>query len=139
MPNSMNTRNGKKSQVNNVANFITKNPDYSNEYEYGIHQKTNGNFLEPYNGQYSIDPRILDSCGLNKNQTQQNSDIRNISIESQLMHREATHIPGQRRILETETNRFNLLPFDPQDHRHIVWKDNMPRGGYSTRSDRVND
>jgi hypothetical protein len=34
-------------------------------------------------------------------------------------------------------NRFELLPFDPQDTQHIIWKDNMPRGGYPTRTDRL--
>lgn len=64
-------------------------------------------------------------------------DVRNVNVESVLLQKENTKLRGQRDITEYEINRFNYLPFDPQDHRHIVWTDGMPRGGVATRTDRL--
>jgi hypothetical protein len=129
------TRPGKRSQQN-IGLDHTNN--YYNPYEYGSKQ----NFLPPqyksvYNGPYDIDPVILNQMGIRGNQNHVPNNIRNINVESSLLQREMTHIPGQREITDREVNRFELLPFDPQDHRHIVWSDNMPRGGYPTRTDRL--
>ena len=63
--------------------------------------------------------------------------MRNVNIENSLLQKEMTHIPGQRGTTGKEINRFEQLPFNPQDPRHIVWTDNMPRGGYATRADRL--
>lgn len=38
---------------------------------------------------------------------------------------------------ERQTDRFVPLYFNPQDANHIVWSDNMPRGGRPTRVDRL--
>ncbi|XWV25187.1 hypothetical protein QJ856_gp0585 [Tupanvirus deep ocean] len=131
------TRAGKRSQQVLGLNKVN---DYYNPYEYGAKQ----NSLQPqykptYNGPYNVDPVVLNQMGIPNATQQQNypSHIRNVNIESSLLQREMTHIPGQREITEKELNRFEALPFDPQDHRHIVWADNMPRGGYPTRTDRL--
>ncbi|AZL89430.1 hypothetical protein QKC54_gp0395 [Megavirus baoshan] len=124
---SSSTRMGKRSQYNNTIN------DYHNPYEYGARQDS---LQVPINEPY-IGPYDNDSC---KNMSDYFPDhIRNINVESSLMQREMTHLPGQREITEKDYDRFQLLPFDPQDHKHIVWTDNMPRGGYSTRSNRLED
>ncbi|AGC01886.1 hypothetical protein H012_gp577 [Acanthamoeba polyphaga moumouvirus] len=129
---SSSTRIGKKSQQNLGSN------DYYNPYECGSRQDSlNVPILKPYNGPYNNNTNTLNNMGIHD---QQISDhIRNINIESSLMQREMTHLPGQREITEKNFNRFNLLPFDPQDDKHIIWSDNMPRGGYSTRNDKLND
>ena len=62
--------------------------------------------------------------------------IRNINVESRLLQQEATHLPGQKELTEREMDRFELLPFNPQNSNHIVWND-MPRGGIPTRNDRL--
>ncbi|BCS83076.1 hypothetical protein QLL95_gp1047 [Cotonvirus japonicus] len=122
------TRNGKKSQ-------------YNNPYECGSRQNMLDNtILKPYTGPYNIDDNLLQQMGINNNfhgKNPMNSNIRNVNIESSLLQKEMTHLPGQRTISSQETDRFQLLPFDPQDHRHIVWTDDMPRGGYATRADRL--
>ena len=63
--------------------------------------------------------------------------VRNVNIESSLLQHEITKTPGQRELTQQDFNRWTHLPFDPQDPKHIVWKDNMPRGGFSTRNDRL--
>lgn len=113
---------------------------YNNPYEYDSRQDVlPPQYIQPYLGEYDIDPKSYSDLGLDAEliQDQFPTHIRNVNIESSLMQREATHIPGQRELTETEMNRFSLLPFDPQDTKHIVWEDNMPRGGYSTRADRL--
>lgn len=105
-----------------------KSDDYHNPYEYGSRQNMLPSAQQTaYTGPYSND----------NNTDQFPGHIRNVNAESTLMQQETTHLPGQRRIMETERNRFELLPFDPQDTKHIVWKDNMPRGGYSSRNERL--
>jgi hypothetical protein len=136
-----NTRQGKRSGQTSIGS----NNSYYNPYEYGSKQNIlPSNYKETYNGPYYVDPLVLDYMGVQQpiqqsgqQPTQQSEHIRNINIESSLLQKEMTHGSGQRNIIEKEVNRFELLPFDPQDHRHIVWTDNMPRGGYSTRSDRL--
>ncbi|ANB50536.1 hypothetical protein [Powai lake megavirus] len=124
---SSSTRMGKRSQHNNKIN------DYYNPYEYGARQDS---LQVPINEPY-VGPYDNDAC---KNISDYFPDhIRNINVESSLMQRVMTHLPGQREITEKDYDRFQLLPFDPQDHKHIVWTDNMPRGGYSTRSNRLED
>lgn len=106
------TRFNKRSQ----QNFNTGNDNnYYNPYEYGARQDS----LPTQNR-----PMVYDH-------------IRNINVESDLIQREQTRYPGQRILSSMETDRFELLPFDPQNSKHIVWEDNMPRGGYPTRSDRL--
>jgi hypothetical protein len=116
-----------------------KSAAYNNPYEYGGRDNSLGPlYKEAYVGSYQNDSSMCSNMGLTPNQTrEQPNHIRNIDIESSLLQHEMTHIPGQRQLTEKDFNRFELLPFDPQDHRHIVWTDNMPRGGYNTRSDRL--
>jgi len=132
------TRTGKRSQQQNLNLGYTN--DYHNPYEYGAKQNSLGQInKQPYHGQYYNDPLVVREMGLasDNRQTKPTDHIRNVNVESSLLQREMTHLPGQRRIVERENDRFELLPFDPQDHRHIVWSDSMPRGGYSTRTDRL--
>lgn len=128
------TRSGKRSQQ-----VLPQNNSYFNPYEYGSKQNIlPPTFQEKINGPYNNDPVILNHMGVQNDGCGQNATgIRNINIESLLQQRETTHLPGQREITEREINRFELLPFDPQDTGHIVWNDGMPRGGYATRSDRL--
>ncbi|QGR53881.1 hypothetical protein [Moumouvirus maliensis] len=129
---SSSTRIGKKSQQNLGTG------DYHNPYECGSRQDSlHVPFLKPYNGPYNNNTNMLNNMGIHDQQIPDH--IRNINVESSLMQREMTHLPGQREITEKNYNRFNLLPFDPQDQRHILWSDNMPRGGYSTRNDKLDD
>ena len=77
--------------------------------------------------------------------------VRNIGVESYLIHQKIENYPEhtgsasmlrnekQKKIVEKEINRFTPLPYNPQDTRHIVWSDNMPRGGYSTRNDKTSE
>ena len=125
---------------NNMQKIFKKSDyDYFNPYEYGAKQ----NILQPLdprnNYNYQNSSEMLNRMGLNQNSYQQKfpGQVRNVDLESCLQQREQTHLPGQREITDKEINRFNLLPFNPQDHNHIVWNDNMPRGGYSTRNDRL--
>lgn len=116
------------------------NDQYYNPYEYGSRQNVvKPRINEVYTGPYDNDPYLLEYIGVPQNLHQQENPgkIRNIDIESSLMQKELTRLPGNRRLTETNYNRFNLLPFNPQDPNHIVWQDNMPRGGYSTRVDRT--
>jgi len=113
---------------------------YYNTYEVGARQNEFGSTYKPtYTGPYNNAPDLLDEMGLSPNLYWETfpGDIRNVNLESALLQREMTHIPGQRELTERELNRFELLPFDPQDTRHIIWYDNMPRGGYPSRVDRL--
>lgn len=116
------------------------NNTYHNPYEYGARQNSMGMLYKSnYIGPYDANPEDL--CQLGGSQISYEETfpgaIRNINIESSLLQKEMTHLPGQRTLTEIEINRFELLPFDPQDTRHIVWSDNMPRGGVPSRIDRL--
>lgn len=111
--------------------------NYYNPYECGARQ----NILEPinlptYHGPYKNDSDMLQQMGITGS-GKNPGHIRNADVESSLLQREITHLPGQREITEKNYNRFDLLPFDPQDANHIIWCDNMPRGGYPTRNERL--
>ena len=113
---------------------------YKNPYEYGGKDNSLGAlYKKPYIGSYQNNPNSCSNLGLTTTQCSEKfpGHVRNINVESSLLQNEATHIPGQRKITETNYDRFELLPFDPQDHRHIVWSDNMPRAGVATRSERL--
>lgn len=130
------TRTGKKMPELDFSNTR----EYHNPYEYGAKQNLlPPNKLETYIGPYDSDSKIMTDMGLSGNMYLEKfpGEIRNVNVESSLLQREMTHLPGQRELTSKEIDRFNLLPFDPQDHRHIVWTDNMPRGGYPTRNDRL--
>jgi hypothetical protein len=121
-----------------VGSTIPKH--YYNPYEYGAKQNSlPPTYKQPYIGPYDNDSDILINMGVPENMYQEKfpGQIRNVNVESSLLQKEMTHIPGQREITEKEINRFELLPFDPQDTRHIVWTDNMPRNGYPTRTERL--
>lgn len=120
---------------------IGKKAQFNNPYDYGSKQNSFENvFQKPCNDPYVYDNNMLNQLNINEvpNNLRPN-DLRNVDVESSLLQRESVHLPGQRNISEREFNRWNMLPFDPQDHRHIVWEDNMPRGGYATRAERLDD
>jgi hypothetical protein len=119
--------------VDNFKNF-------HNPYSYGAKQNEFGSIYKPtYTGPYNVQPDLLTEMGIADNLYWEKfpGDVRNVNVESSLLQRELTHGPGQRELTEREVNRFEMLPFDPQDTRHIIWRDNMPRGGYPTRVDRL--
>ena len=127
---SVATRYGKK---------MMNNDDYYNPYEYGARQnQLNVPMRDTYCGPYQNDTNMLDQLGLTQNLSNEKfpGQVRNVNVESYLLQGEPTHLPGQNEITQKDYNRFELLPFDPQDPKHIVWND-MPRGGYSTRADRM--
>lgn len=116
------------------------NQSYYNPYQYGGNKKGLGMLYKPnYVGPYDVQKDVVKNMGLASNIYQEKfpNEIRNVNLESVLVQSENTHIPGQRVVTEKEINRFNMLPFDPQDTRHIIWFDQMPRGGYATRLDRL--
>lgn len=137
--------------------------NFVNPYEYGGRQNEFGSLVKTtYTGPYTLSRDMTDvpigfsasNCGFDPfpprgdflsdigldsglYSEQFPGAIRNVNVESVLVQREMTKTPGQRILTSKEINRFELLPFDPQDTRHIIWKDNMPRGGYPTRVDRL--
>lgn len=120
-----------------IGNFTN---NYHNPYEHGAKQNSMGSiYKKPYNGPYNNEAITARDLGLSDELYAEKfpGHVRNVNIESSLLQHEMTHLPGQRALTQKDFNRFELLPYDPQDHKHIVWKDNMPRGGYSTRSDRL--
>jgi len=139
------TRSGRK--IANEPNSRVENfdscdwmKDFHNPYSYGAKQNELGSVYKPtYTGPYNNNPDLLTEMGLSDSLYWEKfpGDIRNVNLESSLLQREMTHVPGQRELTEKEINRFELLPYDPQDTRHIVWTDNMPRNGYPTRVDRL--
>lgn len=136
------TRNGRKTTNDGpIMEPIFNGPNsYYNPYEYGSKQNEFGSIYKPtYTGPYQNDSGMLNEMGISEQMYQETFPglIRNVNIESTLLQKELTHGPGQRDITERGFNRFELLPFDPQDHKHIVWRDDMPRGGYPTRVDRL--
>lgn len=110
----------------NMTRNFRSEKNLNNPYSYGADH----NMLDPSvnvmpQGPYYNNPDVMKDMGLNPN-----DGIRKTDIESSLIYSEATHTPGQNALTNTEMYRFNTLPFDPQ---RVVWNDNMPRGGYSTR------
>jgi len=126
-----------------VAYYDSRSPSdtrYFNPYEYGSRQNELGPLRDlEYMGRCKLNRSTLQGMGLSEVDYDEQfpGAIRNVNLESSLLQRELTHGPGQRGLTGMEINRFELLPFDPQDTRHIVWRDNMPRGGYPSRSDRL--
>lgn len=134
--------------VDNLQNFPqltrhSKRQDlnfYQNPYEYGARQYGFGDLSrDPYLGPYSLEGSSLSQMGLDAEQYYQRSPagIRNIDVETGLSRNEMARRPKQSGLSQVELNRFELLPWDPQDHRHIVWEDNLARGGISTRNERL--
>lgn len=110
--------------------------DYYNLHEYGPRDKPLPSLFRPvYRNGYEYDPKMMQEMGITSPSTP--SHIRDIDIESSLRQSDMQRLPGQRNIHCQEQDRFNYLPFDPQDPNHIVWSDGMPRGGYSTRTERL--
>lgn len=103
--------------------IINQDTKYYNPYEYGPKQKL-------------LPPQYIRNTPINKI-NEYTDHIRNIDVESALQQKECVKIPGQKKVMQKEMNRFHLLPYDAQDPKHIVWFDGMPRGGYSTRVDRT--
>jgi hypothetical protein len=113
---------------------------YKNPYEHGARQYGFGDLSrDPYLGPYSLEGSSLDQMGIEPNQYYHRAPngIRNVDVETGLSRNEMSRRPKQSGLSQVELNRFELLPWDPQDHRHIVWEDNLPRGGVSTRNERL--
>lgn len=164
LPPSVGTRPGKKMHRedfnprsgDNIGQQVLQ-PDYYNPYEYGSRQNQNPSYFnntiayQPPSVPGNIDGinhsnqiNQFDQMGLSNTMLHDNfpGHIRNVNVESSLWQQENTHTPGQRRLTNSsnkgEIDRFELLPFDPQDPNHIVWPNNMPpRGGYMSRNDRL--
>lgn len=112
--------------------------DYYNPYEYGARQNGLGpTHREAYNGPYSIDPQHQIELPASQLYEKFPGQIRNVNIENSLLQSEPNRLPGQRIATEREMDRFQMLPFNPQNPDNIVWADNMPRGGYASRTDRI--
>ena len=129
------TRSGKKTALSQV-----QNPVYHNPYEYGTSQTMlDSQYLEPFNGPYHIDIKMVNNSGLTPESIMDgnNNMTRNINVENKLLYQENTRVPGQKSLLQQETNRFTSLPFNPQNPSNIVWKDDMPRNGIATRNERL--
>jgi hypothetical protein len=113
---------------------------YYNQYEYGCKQDTFGDLSrDPYLGPYSLHASSLETMGLTPNEYLYNNPngIRNLDVESVLFQKEMARRPRQSGLTQIEFDRFEELPWDPQDVRHIVWEDGLPQGGLSTRNDRL--
>lgn len=145
---SIPTRTGKKIQqtFDHPSNFITQTdpyesqdfltsrPDYYNPYEHGPKQNVLPAQYYSQDNKYYNDPDIMHKIGANDTL---NDRVKNVNVESGLLHSENSRIHGKGKITTNEIDRFNYLPFDPQDTNHIVWNDDMPQGGYATRNQRM--
>lgn len=110
--------------------------EYHNPYEYGSKQNCYGQlYKKPYRGRYDNDPHLLDAMGLPHDRDHFSNSMRNVNLETSLLQKEITRTPGQHDISEMQNDRFTYLPFNPQSN--VVWSDDMPRGGYATRTDRI--
>lgn len=121
----------------NLINEIQNKNDYYNPYSYGPAQNQIHTLSKTaYLGSYLNDKTQLNAMGLTGSEISPNG-IRNVGLESSLIQCETTHLPGQRQLSEKEIDRFQMLPYNPQDTKHIQWGDSMPRGGFATRTDRL--
>ena len=109
---SISTRSNKRSQYEEPD--FTWMPEYHNPYELGPRHNP-------------LKPRI--------NQPFDRSNVRDIDVESFFKQTEIRN-PGQKKLVESEVNRFDYLPFGNPNPDNIVWADNLPRGGISTRTDK---
>ena len=112
---------------------------FTNKYDHGAPQQEFGMITRGQHiGPYELDNPMMQRMGMNEEQFygQIPNGIRNIDVESNLRNKEIARQPRQSGLAQVEVNRFENLPWDPQDTRHIVFEDNMPRGGLSTRVDR---
>ena len=97
----------------NDQSYSINDQSYFNPYEHGSRQR------------------------INDQHTNSHIVSRDINIESKLLQPEMTKFPGQKEICEKEVNRFEVLPFSPQDVNHLVWGDGTPKNGVPTRNDRI--
>jgi hypothetical protein len=95
-----------------VMSLPTENNDYYNPYECGSRQ------------------RSLPSQYYNNGQVLQNQSM-NIDIENSLKRDNSSRDSQHKILTETENNRYDKRSTSP-----MVWDDNMPRGGYTTRTER---
>lgn len=106
---------------------------YYNPYEYGSRDVPIQMQTRPMHyDDYYCDPNLLDYMGIDHSINSENNR-RNIDVESKLIHQQSTRKPGSK--LVSELNRFEYMP--QINHENLVWSDNMPRGGYSTRNERI--
>lgn len=86
-----------------------------------------------YYNPYEVEgrPQRLESRPLDM---QSGAGRRDINIESQLRNPSLSRVPGQRRVHQVD--RFEDLPFNPQDERFFAWEENVPRGGILCREPR---
>jgi len=116
----------------------SNNPVYQNPYEYGSRQiSLEARNLPVYDGVWDADIDNILEMNLKPWQLTEKfpGESKNVNVESPLIQGQVTKLRGNRTLMELPMDRFEFPYFDPQDARHIVWSDNMPRGGYSTRLD----
>lgn len=117
--------------------------NYHNPYECGSRQHS-----EPVPMDHYIKPKSR-SDHYNRNRRHhhrypksRHGHIRDIDAETDLWQAESTSVPHDERVFGSETHRkrltehendrFDDLPYNPQDPRHIVWE-RGPRCGVATR------
>jgi hypothetical protein len=99
--------------------------------DYRVEKRSNREYTNPYEcskqnllPEYIVNEHISDGG-------------KNVNHESNLTISDGTRTRGQRKLTETKFDRYQMLPFNPQETDHIVWFDGMPRGGKSTRNDKT--
>lgn len=129
---TVSTRKGKKIQ----ENFMNQVPNYYNPYEYDSKQILfPPQYRSQYLDEYYNDPDIMQTIGVKGDHVVGNR--KDVNIETGLLHSENSRVCGKNnKLLTDQIDRFDYLPFDAQDPSHIVWNDDMPRGGYATRNNK---
>ncbi len=99
--------------------------NYQNPYEYGSRQNVLPSQPRPLYQSNQLDATMMENMALTPAEYSQKfpNEIRNVNVESVLQQKEPTRFPGQRQLTQTEMDRFQLLPFNPQYPDHLVWKD----------------
>ena len=115
---------------------------YRNPYEYGAPQRDRSFGLIQrgrHLGPYSSNDEMMAKMGLSRRDyvDEFGNGIRNVNVESPLIQGELGRAPRRNNVTQQDVSgyAFNQLPFDPQK---VVWEDNYPLGGVSTRVDRLN-
>lgn len=128
------TRNHRKSDIG----------EYNNPYEYGASQNQRSHGMLSMNthvGPYDTNGDVLQRMGIPPNEMINDypRGIRNVNVETPLLYGELGRDARRNEVTmkDVSSYQFNSLPFDPQNVNSIVWMDNMPRGGVSTRTDRL--
>ena len=124
----------------NLGKKKTNNLDYYNPYEYSGKQQEFGMLERDIHlGPYGINEDLLDYMGIDAQEYIERfpNGIRNVNVESAMKYGEISRNPKQSGLSMVELNRFNFLPWDPQDYRHIIRPDGYPQAGINTRLDKL--